>query len=267
MSSPTRPTVFLTQSRFIEFLFAAGLPLIGYCLAITSHNALPQIWLMLIATGLSGAHILTFNDACFPERRGTLRLVGVHACILAPLFIFVCSRGHHGAVLALLAMVVNWDLYAWIGKRNWLLSLLHHFIGGALHVSVGFLFAGGDWRQAAFVGVYFGLCMVGGAMHHEAIDVDEDHAAGFVSGAVRFGFQRWFVLGAVPMTLAHLWLLQQLNCFSAVMLTAFAVYIVLLLVDAARRIDHCRAMAFRMNCRILYGLAGAGYLVWRFVTL
>ncbi|MDP7398696.1 MAG: hypothetical protein QF541_17645, partial [Lentisphaeria bacterium] len=129
MSHLSRPAGFLTQSRFVELLFAAGLPLIGYCLAVTSREALPHIWLMLIATGLAGAHILAFNDACFPRRRQTARLLGMHACILAPLFIFACGRGHHGAVLVLLAMIVNWDLYAWTGKRNWLLSLLHHCIG------------------------------------------------------------------------------------------------------------------------------------------
>ncbi|MDP7741412.1 MAG: UbiA family prenyltransferase [Lentisphaeria bacterium] len=267
MSHLSRPAGFLTQSRFVELLFAAGLPLIGYCLAVTSREALPHIWLMLIATGLAGAHILAFNDACFPRRRQTARLLGMHACILAPLFIFACGRGHHGAVLVLLAMIVNWDLYAWTGKRNWLLSLLHHCIGGALHVAAGFLFAGGDWWRATFVGVYFGLCMAGGAMHHEAIDVDEDQAAGFASGAVRFGFRRWFVLGGVPMTLAHLWLLQQIDRFAALMLSAFAVYIVLLAVCAVRGIDHRRAMVFRMFCRIVYGLAGAGYLGWRLVTL
>lgn len=267
MNPPSRSAVFLTQSRFVEFLFAAGLPLIGYCLAITSLDALPYIWLMLIATGLTGAHILAFNDACFPERRQTARLLCMHACILVPLFIFVWNRGHHAAVLALVLMIVNWDLYAWTGKRNWLLSLLHHCIGGTLHVAAGFLFAGGDWRQATFVGVYFGLCMAGAAMHHEAIDVDEDHTAGFSSGAVRFGFRRWFVLGIVPMTLAHLWLLQQIDRFAVLMLSAFAVYIVLLVVCTVRSIDHRRAMVFRMYCRIVYGLAGAVYLLWRLVIL
>jgi hypothetical protein len=45
------------------------------------------------------------------------------------------------------------------------------------------------------------------------------------------------------------------------------VYIVLLAVCAVRGIDHRRAMVFRMFCRIVYGLAGAGYLGWRLVTL
>ena len=68
---------------------------------------------MLIATGLTGAHILAFNDACFPEQRQTARLLRMHACILVPLFIFVWNRGHHAAVLALVLIK-----YAWVLSRS-----------------------------------------------------------------------------------------------------------------------------------------------------
>jgi 4-hydroxybenzoate polyprenyltransferase len=252
-----------TRSRLVEFVFAGGLPIIGYCLAIATVSELEAIWLMMLVTGLTGFHILAFNDACFKPGRNIRNLLGMHIVGLGMLYVVVWQQGHHAAVIALALMVVNWDLYAWAGKRHWFPSILHHCIGGALHVGAGYLFASSDWRSAAMYGLYFGLAMAGAAMHHEAIDIDEDRDGGYRTGAVRFGMRWWFFCGAIPMTVAHLILTREGTIFETTMVSAFLCYGILLVLFAARGINHQHAMVFRMCCRITYGIAGAVYLYLR----
>lgn len=258
---------FFSQSRLVELGFAGGVPVTGYLLTINSASQLPNIWVMLVATGLVGWHILVINDYCFPgNTTSSLKLL---LGLLFPLISFSLSLGfgYYKASLCIFLMLVNWNLYSLFLKKHFLSTLVNNFLGGYLHVSSGVLFADGEVASTLNCGVFFGLIMVGASMHHDALDYDEDKRAGYNSGAVRFGQVLWWRLGILPMTAANIVLLFKPLPFRTIFLVAFLVYLVVFMVFSRRPFRFEGFLIFRFISRAIYGCAGICFLIGRLAQL
>lgn len=254
------------NSRFAELVFAGGLPIIGYVAACERFGALANIWVMVLSTAACGWHILVVNDLCFPG--AVVSRWNVAAAIVLPIsgIWLACSLGNRMAVALLALMIVNWNLYSALFKKQWSLILICNFFGGFLHYAVGMQFAVGDVYRCDRQAVFFGLLMMGASMHHDAIDVEEDRVAGYASGAVRWGRSLWWRLGLIPIACGTGMLLLEKSVFTTAFVGAFVAYFVAYRITARTDFSDASLATFRFVSRILYGVAGMIFLgvrVWQ----
>ncbi len=245
-----------------ELVFAGGMPITGYVIFADDLSQLYKIWIMLVTTSMVGWHILVVNDAVFPGSSVPRTKLGF--AILLPVLSLATTLylGYQLAAVGLILMMVNWHIYAVYFKGFYATALLCNFLGGLLHFEVGALFLTDDLRATLSCALFFGLLMTGGSMHHDALDYEEDKAADYITGAVRFGQRKWWRLGIIPMTAANLLLAVQWSVLSWFFLPAFTFYVVLYGVYFTEPTTE-RQLQFRFACRVIYGLAGGSFICFR----
>jgi len=253
--------------RPLELLLGTGIPLLGYFSVARGEIPLGPLSGFLAALLLAGWHILTVNDLLFerqpfaPEKLWqTKNLIPVW---LAPAVAvgLLLPLGNSAPGLALI--IFNWDLYAWRGKRSWQSALFHHLLGGGLHFLLGATAAGLDAIAPVLPQtLFFALAMAGASCHHDANHAAEDLAQGYATGAVRFGRDRWWRLGLVPMlgAQAALWFAtcELRNPFLAAFVVYFSLYLSVTFRDTPGAIPW-----FRPLCRLAYAAAGLWILFVR----
>ncbi len=258
---------YACRNRFAELVFAGGLPIIGYIVGMNHFDQLFEIWIMMIATCFVGWHIQVVNDVCFPEKRVSPAKLIIAGLLPVFSFIITIHSGYYDASLFLFLMIINWHIYSRFFKGFFPMSLLHNFCGGFLHTGVGMLFSGMEIDQAMVYGIYFGFMMTGASMQHDALDYREDKNAGYRTGAVYFGREKWWRLGAAPIILANIILIFECTIFRAFLLTAFLIYILCYIYFYNKKFDELNLLLFRFISRIIYGLAGVVYISVRIMAL
>ncbi|HSA32880.1 MAG TPA: UbiA family prenyltransferase [bacterium] len=144
--------------------------------------------------------------------------------------------------------------------------------GTILHVAVGITQFQQGWAligepddRSLFLSLYFALLLAAGHVNHELIDHDADKRAGIVSGAVRFGTQRWVIihLGATLAALVTLGMLA-ITGEDPLRLTPFLVASAGHVLSAsfliAGRHDTDRFLRHRARYRLLFAGAGIVFL-------
>lgn len=253
-------------SRASELFFAAGIPMVAFISLIDDLSLLKRLLWLLPLLLLTGRHIITVNDFCFDKKINKEKLKKPE--VFFPIFIIPClpvlfflSLKHFLLIFILLIIIINWDIYSFFGKRHWFSGLLHNFLGGMTHYLAG---AAGadvkDWMPLCPAFLFFAFAMTGGAMHHDALDVNEDCLKGYKTGAVRFGADRWWRLGVIPLLLSQIFLIYTTKLFSltfgAASVLYFAVYIY-----AASQKQPSTFHWFRISSRLIFGLGAMIFII------
>ena len=252
-------------SRLLEVVLSFGIPAIGFVGVAAADDWQRLAWVLPLSL-LVSVHVIVVNDQAFGvvgkgawrlplssprflwKSPGVIALIAM--CVANPLF---------GLLTA--ATVVNWDAYSLAGKRRCLSGMAHNFIGGGLHYFLGVACVSGrvdDLQRHLPEALFFAMAMTAGAMHHDAYDVREDSAAGYKTGAVLFGPDRWwrwavFFFLAAQIPLAH----TPPNfrfCFTASSFVYFLGF-----AFASWRRDPSRLFWFRPLCRLAFLGAAVGF--------
>lgn len=253
--------------RWRELMFLIGAPGLGVIARSGASDLYgsPAAGLRMTALGLgalllvalpAGAHVYLVNDICDrqrdrinPERRHSPLARGALSTRTAWVWALVLVLAALGAAGTLLgwvglavvaAIVVNWDTYAWYGRRGhspygepagesggarrrasgWgkchpVLAAGHNLVGGGLHFLLGMSaadalagrFACGEWDGGAALWTgYFGLLFLAGHFHHVARQAEADRGAGVTTVATLWGVRAALLAGAVVLVGSTAWL-------------------------------------------------------------
>ncbi len=250
--------------RPAELLFASGIPVCGFAYSLCQFSdTFNFIWFYPVIL-LSGWHVLAVNDY-FTSGKERGRKSFLQIQIFFPFFILppilsVILLDNLPLLTVMTITVLNWDLYSMFGKKGWFSGILHNFIAGGIHFILGATAVSnpgmiGIWPEALF----FSLAMTGAAMHHDASHFSEDMGNGYRTGAVMFGYEKWWRMALIPMLFSIFPLYFATNLFCLVFGIALSLYFIsyflFLFVFPGR---HLRL--FRSICRGIFSLAALAYI-------
>ena len=254
--------------RLAESVLSLGIPAVGYLAG--GGDAHMKALVYVPGVLLAAAHILSVNDAAFGRETSLSNLLADRKNIIftlfLPLTLIPYSFINLPFTLLIFLTALNWDVYSVKGKRFWLAGLMHNAAGGALHFMLG-LAAAAD--SAGLFGrtcsppaeiAYFALLMTAGAMHHDAFDAEEDRAAGYITGAVRFGSDLWWRLAVIPFLVGTAALFGAEEMFRSSFILPSAAYFALYLIFSLSGKPAGRPV-FRVFCRIIFVLGAVIYII------
>ncbi len=257
----------LMKSRMTELLFATGIPLAGFMGSAASAADLQRLLWFLPVLLAAGWHVISVNDRFFrPERARSGKLgessTFISFFLVPPAVGFtLMNAGMFAAFVVMLLIILNWDIYSISGKRGWLSGLAHNFAGGGLHYLLGAAAASQSFTQRTWAeAVFFALAMTCGAMHHDAADFPEDLVNGYETGAVKFGYERWWQLGIVPMALSLLFLYCAEREFAVCFGLACTAYFTAYIAFSSGALGGLQYALFRKACRIIFAFCGLAYV-------
>ena len=261
------------MSRVTEIILSLGIPTIGYLNINPAELDFSSLLWQVPVTLLAAWHVIIINDSSFGKGRSLSK-------------VFMAEKNIAGALLILLILLpalyvsplfgalifltmLNWDIYSLKGKRNWISGLFHNFTGGALHFMIGLSAAAKFVERETLIRywpeiLFFAFTMTAGAMHHDSFDADEDRAANYATGAVKFSSDLWWRLGAVPFSCGVLMLWFCKSDFTMSFMLPSIIYLTAYSVISFRS-SPSSVTAFRTLCRCAFVAGAAVYAVMRLI--
>lgn len=257
--------------RSSEILLATGIPLIAFFSSINQLSAINRLLWLYPLLIIAGWHVIAVNDLLFDKsvskKEKLFKFKIFIPVILVPLAVICLIPSIPSVSISLLLIMLNWDLYSAFGKNYWHTGLFHNFLGGFLHFCAG-AYGGGNVQNPHLwaMGLFLALAMSSGAMHHDAIDFQEDSQQLYITGAVRFGADRWWRLAPIPLLLA-----QVLFCFTPILFSlCFGIssmfYLCVYLIAAFGEKPSCRSW-FRFVCRLIFACGSVIYIFFHLTRL
>lgn len=260
-------TVF---SRVAEVVLSLGIPAVGYLHCVSRTPEFHSLYWQIPVILLASYHVITVNDSSFGKETSIYRVFtdgqNLFAALILPVLLLpaLYFSPLFGALIFL--TMLNWDIYSLKGKRSWIAGLVHNFMGGALHFLIGVAAAANFADMAILLQywpemMFFALVMTAGAMHHDSFDVDEDRAADYVTGAVKFSPDIWWRLAAIPFVSGTLMLLFADKIFSSSFIISSSLYLCLYIAISLTS-NPSRVILFRSLCRLIF-VGGALIYLYR----
>ncbi len=253
-------TAQILKSRTVELLFGTGIPLVGFFSCCQPGNVQSGLLWMYPLLLVAGWHILVVNDIFFDRENSRMKTWQMVPVIAVPPLLVVAGLRQQMLVTMLFLIIINWNLYSYFGKRNWMSGLFHNFAGGFLHFLAGVAGAGGDIAASLPMAFFFAFAMTAGAMHHDAAHAEEDSSMKYDTGAVSFGAIRWWRLGIIPMLAAAPLLFLQGGLFMKCFAAACILYAVLYAVMYSRIEKTENMLVFRILCRLVFAAAAMVFI-------
>lgn len=252
----------------VEVFFGTGIPLVGFVCAARNSRALEDLLWFYPLLLLVGWHVVEVNDICFDRKNFRFSVRHVIPLLIVP-FILACGFFLKPVFIAVIFLIIlNWNVYSFYGKYNWMTGLFYNFSGGILHFLAGVTATGcTDLFPYYTESLFFGFAMLSGAIHHDTSHLSEDLNRHYRTGAVIFGEFIWWRLGIVPMlTGIMIMLCSKDMLFVFCFCISSTVYLALYFLTTTWKINNYM-LYFRILCRLAFAAGATAYIVLRLLKM
>ncbi|HCE43201.1 MAG TPA: hypothetical protein DET40_06615 [Lentisphaeria bacterium] len=252
----------------VEIFFGTGIPMVGFICAVKNADALLDLCWFYPLLLLTGWHVVTVNDICFDRSSFKFSMKYFPSLVAVPL-ILACMFFLKPVFIAIMFLIIlNWNVYSFYGKFNWITGLFYNFSGGILHFLAGVTAAGRtDIYPYLVPALFFGFAMLSGAIHHDACHYSEDSDRKYKTGAVVFGELSWWRIGIVPMLAGIISLLNSNDMlFMFCFCVSSSMYLVMYSVMSTWKFNNYM-LYFRILCRLAFAMGAIAYIVVRLLKM